>query len=224
MLENVDVVGAFGHHYLSATSPVASRGAGARSDLEIYQGLAERLGFAAEMAGDESAWARRFLEPVSEHTSLEELQRGAVVNPRAHRVLFEGKRFATADGKFHFVTDLDLSQPIEDAAYPLQLGSFSTPKAQSSQWSEDWDGQPLEAHCHPDASPVADGQVCWLVSRVDRLRVTVRHDPAMRRDMVMVPKGGWLSQGRAANALVRARSTDLGDGAAYYDEQVRFET
>jgi hypothetical protein len=32
-----------------------------------------------------------------------------------------------------------------------------------------------------------------------------------------------MSQGRAANAIVRARLTDAGEGAAYYDERVRVE-
>jgi hypothetical protein len=34
-------------------------------------------------------------------------------------------------------------------------------------------------------------------------------------------KGGWLHRGRCANALVRARLTDAGEGAAYYDTPVR---
>jgi hypothetical protein len=34
-------------------------------------------------------------------------------------------------------------------------------------------------------------------------------------------KGGWLHAGRAANVLVRARCTDGGEGAAYYDTPVR---
>jgi len=38
-----------------------------------------------------------------------------------------------------------------------------------------------------------------------------------------VPKGGHHSAGRAANALVHARLTDIGEGAALYDERVRLE-
>lgn len=223
MLEDVDLVGAFGHHYLSAASPVAARPAGVRSDLEIYQALAERLGFGPALAGSPREWAQRLLEPVADRVRFEDLQTGVVANPRAARVLFAGKRFATDDGRFHFVTTLDLEMAPVDREYPLQLGSFSTPKAQSSQWSEDWDGAAIDAHCHPDASPVGDGDSAWLVSRIGRLRVVVRHDAGMRSDMVVVPKGGWMAHGRAANAIVRARFTDAGLGAAYYDETVRLE-
>jgi anaerobic selenocysteine-containing dehydrogenase len=223
MLEDTDLVGAFGHHYLSATNPVAARPEGVRSDLEIYQALAERLGFGAALAGSTSDWAERFLAPLDGKAPLAELRRGVVRNPNARPVLFEGKRFATEDGRYHFVTELNLEPEAHDREYPLQLGSFSTPKAQSSQWSDAWDGAPLEAHCHPDACPVADGDEAWLASRLGRLRIRVRHDASMRRDMIVVPKGGWMSQGRAANAIVRARLTDAGEGAAYYDERVRVE-
>jgi anaerobic selenocysteine-containing dehydrogenase len=223
MLETSDLVGAFGHHYLSAASPVAARPAGVKSDLEIYQALAARLGFADAMAGSESDWAERLMEPVREHVTLAALRAGPVKNPRAQPLLFADKRFATEDGRFHFVQSLDLDQVL-DPEYPLQLGSFSTPKAQSSQWSEPWDGRPLAATCHPDAAAgIADGEHAWLASRVGGMRVRIVHDRGMRRDLVVVPKGGWLKHGCAANALVRARLTDDGLGAAYYDEAVRIE-
>jgi hypothetical protein len=55
------------------------------------------------------------------------------------------------------------------------------------------------------------------------MEVTVVHDPAMRRDVVLVPKGGTLARGRCANAITRARLTDAGEGAALYEEPVRLE-
>jgi hypothetical protein len=36
-----------------------------------------------------------------------------------------------------------------------------------------------------------------------------------------MPKGGHFHAGRAANRLVRARTTDAGEGGALYDEGVR---
>jgi len=48
--------------------------------------------------------------------------------------------------------------------------------------------------------------------------LSVRHDAQQRRD-VAVAKGGWFGRGRAVNALVRARTTDMGEGAACYDDE-----
>ena len=39
------------------------------------------------------------------------------------------------------------------------------------------------------------------------LYVIVKLDPRQRRDVAITPKGGWLSRGRCANALIRARTT-----------------
>jgi anaerobic selenocysteine-containing dehydrogenase len=192
--------------------------------LEIYQALAERLGFGAALSGTPEAWATRLLAPIAAQVSLEDLRAGAVHNPRVTRLLFAGQRFETADGRFHFITEVDLTEEPDDAEFPLQLGSFSTPDAQYSQWSIALGDAPLAARCHPAAAAgVADGAAARVKSRIGSLIVTLRHDPGLRRDQLLLPKGGWLQHGRAANALVRARATDLGLGAAYYDERVRLE-
>ena len=83
---------------------------------------------------------------------------------------------------------------------------------------------PLTATCHPDAAAgVPDGACGRLVSAVGAIDVVVRHDARQRRDLVIVPKGGHYDRGRSANALIAARLTDLGDGAAYLDTRVRLE-
>lgn len=224
MLEEHDVLGAFGHHHLVATQAAAQPPAGVKTDLEIYQALAERLGFGDRLAGSPHEWLERLLAPVHDAIRVDELRARAVRNPLAPRVLFENRRFETPDGRFHFVTDPSLETPPRDDTFPLLLGSFSTPRAQSSQWSRPVAGRPLEARVHPDAAPWAsDGMDARLRSRHDEMQVVVRLDATLQRDLVVVPKGGWLRDGQAANSLIRAEATDLGLGAAYYDEAVRLE-
>jgi hypothetical protein len=53
------------------------------------------------------------------------------------------------------------------------------------------------------------------------MEVKLAFDARQRRDVVLLAKGGWLKDGRCANALVRARATDAGDCAVYYDTPVR---
>ena len=60
-----------------------------------------------------------------------------------------------------------------------------------------------------------------LVSAHGSLRVELRLDPAQRRDIAIVPKGGHFDRGQSANVLIAARATDLGLGAAYLDCLVR---
>jgi predicted molibdopterin-dependent oxidoreductase YjgC len=144
-----------------------------------------------------------------------------VKNPFAPPILFEGRRFPTATGRAQLLT----SEPPEAAAatveYPLLLASLSTPKSQSSQWARAPE-LPLELTVHPEAaSGVADGETCRLESAIGSIRVRLRHDARQRRDVALLPKGGNLAGGSAANAITRAALTDLGEGGALYDEPVR---
>ena len=78
------------------------------------------------------------------------------------------------------------------------------------------------ATVHPDAAGgLPDGALCLLESPRGTMTVRLRHDPLQRRDVVLTPKGGHLRDGRCANALLTARTTDLGEGGALYDERVR---
>jgi anaerobic selenocysteine-containing dehydrogenase len=221
MLEEEDFLGAFGHEHLTASRAVVPPADGTKTDLQIYQALAKRLGFGDRLAGTPREWGVRLLARVADQVDASALQDGVVRNPISPRVLFEGQRFPTPDGRFHFVQEIDCTVPDADPEYPLTVGSFSTPHAQSSQWARPIDGV-LEARCHPRALPgLIDGDLVWLESRRAELRVRLRLDPSVRRDLVLVPKGGWLRHGHAANALIAARLTDMGMGAAYYDEPVR---
>ncbi|MBI3722576.1 molybdopterin-dependent oxidoreductase [bacterium] len=226
LLEDDDLLGAYGHHYLAASSPVIDRPDGVRTDLEILQGLAARVGLSDLMRGSARDWKRRLLAPLERETrvSLEDIERAPVHSPRAKRVIFSGNTFATPSGKARLLETAPAPPPPHDGEYPLRLCSLSTDKAQGSQTSAACESVPLEATVHPDAARgIASGERAFLASRLGRLPVIVRLDERQRRDVVLVPKGGWHTRSRAANALIRARTTDLGEGAAYYDEDVRLE-
>ncbi len=223
LLEADDVLGAYGHHWLGVARPVVAPPPGVRSDLEIAQGLAERLGLADVMAGDARAWKRRLmatrLEPRG--VTLEDLEAGPVKNPLASEVLFEGARFPTPSGRMNLMKDLPDAPEPADPAYPLFLMSLSTDRSQSSQWPRPQEGLAVVT-VHPEAaSGIPDGGTGRLESAIGALDVRVKHDPLQRRDVALMPKGGGYRAGRCANVLIRARTTDAGEGGALYDERVR---
>lgn len=222
MLEEHDVVGAYGHHFVQLAQPVTEPPEGVRCDLEIYQALAERLGFGAAMSGPATAWIDRVLAPMArEGVTREALSKRALRKPEAPRVLFEGRRFPTESGRFQLIGDF-LSEPIpRDPDYPLVLMSNSSYRNQASQMSRAEQAEPGIVTFHPDAAPgLADGGLAKLASPIGEVVVRVRLDPRQRRDLVLYPKGRWGRFG-GPNALVRARETDGGGGAAYYDQGVR---
>jgi anaerobic selenocysteine-containing dehydrogenase len=222
LLEADDLLGSYGHHWIGAARPVVAPPEGVKSDLEIMQGLADRVGLAGEMAGSPRQWKQRFIEGklVPRGITLETLEAGAIRNPIADKVLFADRKFQTPTGRVNLITEPP-PQEAGDPRYPLWLMSLSTEKSQSSHWAVPQEG-PAVATVHPEtANGIGDGQLCRLESVIASMEVRLRYDSKQRRDVVIVPKGGHLKDGRCANTLLRARTTDLGEGGAFYDERVR---
>jgi anaerobic selenocysteine-containing dehydrogenase len=224
LLEADDLLGAYGHHYIGSATPVVAPPPGVKSDLEIVQELARRVGLAGELDGTAREWKERILaRKLAPHgISLDVLEREAVRTPLAPKVLFADRKFSTPSGRVNLITEAPEEQTDPDAAaFPLFLMALSTDKSQSSQWVRPADG-PVVVTVHPDAAQgVPDGGACRIESRIGTMAVRLRHDPAQRREVAIVPKGGHLRDGRCANRLIRARTTDLGEGGALYEERVR---
>jgi anaerobic selenocysteine-containing dehydrogenase len=224
LLEQSDLLGSYGHQYIGASTAVVDPPPHVRTDLHIMQGLAQRLGLADVMAGSTDQWRERLLAPktVARGVSLRDLTHRVVARPDAPQVLFADGKVNTPNGRVQLMNQwpaLADGLPAQ-AAYPLYLMSVSTDRSQASQWNQAPQG-PAEVTVHPSSSPVPDGALALLQSELGELRVRVKHDADQRADVCLMPKGGDVAGGRSANALVVARITDMGEGAALYDQRVR---
>jgi anaerobic selenocysteine-containing dehydrogenase len=224
MLEDDDLVGAYGHHWLGEVRPVVQPPEGVKTDYEITRELARRLGLADAFSEEIEAWKQRALAPLTaQGISREAFRRGAVRSPLAPEVLFADRKFPTPSGRVNLIREVDPVPIRPPADRPLFLVAISTEKAQSSQWVRPPSGPPV-ATVHPDAaSGLRDGQTATLVSELASMTVRLKLDPRQRRDIVLMAKGGALHSGHCANALTPATLTDAGGGAAYYDTPVRIE-
>jgi anaerobic selenocysteine-containing dehydrogenase len=222
MLEEHDVVGAYGHHHVQLAQPVVPPPEGVRSDLEIYQDLARRLGFGDALAGSAEAWIDRLLAPMAEAgVTRAALAERSLRKPQAPRVLFADRRFPTANGRFQLITEFPEAPPSLDGDYPLFLMSNSSYKTQASQQPRSAQTEPPIVIVHPDAAPgKREGELALLSSPLAAVTVRIKLDPRQRRDVVVYAKGRWGKLG-GPNALTAARETDAGGGAAYYDQGVR---
>ncbi len=225
LLEDDDILGSYGHSHVGVSRPVVDPPPLVKTDLEIIQALAARVGLADELAGSARDWKRRLLEPrLSPHgVTLDDLERAPRRNPLAPEVLFADRKFFTATGRVNLLTEAPAPPPPRDANYPLQLLALSTRDAQSAQWAGHAPN-PLIATLHPDsAGSIANGARARLSSRLGWIEVIVRHDAQQRRDVVLLPKGGHHHLAACANSLVEARLTDLGEGGALYEQLVRLD-
>jgi anaerobic selenocysteine-containing dehydrogenase len=230
LVEDDDLLGAYGNHWIGASTPAVAPPNGVLTDLEIIQRLAAAIDARTESSeekisskvnGTHREWKERLLSKVAPlGITAGRLERESARNPFADKVLFADRKFPTPSGRMRLVHEMP-PEPPDEPGFPLWLFSNSTDRSQSSQWAGP-EPEILTATCHPDAAKgCRDGEVVQLESVIGRIRARLKLDATQRRDVVIVPKGGHFDRGTSANALIRARTTDAGEGAAYQDCRVR---
>ena len=223
LLEDDDLLGAYGHHWVGVSRPVVPPPPGVKSDLQILQELSPRLGLDGVLAGSAREWKERILRKDAGFTVAQLESDGAQRSALSAKVLFSDRKFPTKTGRVNLVTSAPARSQVSPE-FPLYLMALSTEKSQNSQWSKGQPAGPAVVTVHPDAAHgLADGSFARLESAVGSLPIKVRHDSRQRRDVALLAKGGHLRDNRNANVLARARATDLGGGGALYDEPVRLK-
>jgi len=222
MLEEDDLLGAYGHHWLTAMEAVIDPPEQAKSDYQIVRELAPRLGLAEGFSSEVDFWRNRLLKKLSDQqVSLAQLKGNAVKSPFAKEVAFADRKFATSTGRINLIHELPQEILTPQSSRSLKLAALSTRDAQSSQWKEEEQKGPALATLHPSsAAGFSDGDLAWLTSDAGRIQVRLRLDPHQRQEIILMDKGGWHHKGRCANALITAELTDDGQCAVYYDTPV----
>lgn len=223
LLEDDDIFGSYGTPYLGVSQPVVAPPAEVRTDLQILQALAPKLGLGNALAGSARTWKEQVLSDQVKRmgVNVDALELGPQKNPLAPHVVFHDRKFPTATGKVQLLTEVPLNTAITDPQFPLTLMALSTRNSQSSQWTSS-PPSVLPLTIHPaSTNAIPDGALARLASRHGEIQVVVRHDARQRRDTAVLPKGGHLHVNACANSLLPARLTDLGEGGALYEEPVR---
>ncbi len=222
LLEDEDLLGAYGHDWLASSRPVVPPPAGVLHEVELFTALAGRVGLGAAMAGGVTDYKQRLLRKLQPHgVDLQQLRDGAVRDPMRRQVLFGDGRVRTPSGRVRLLDALP-TPAADDPEFPLWLFSNSTVKSQASQWVGRDLGEHTWVRVHPDAAPGrAAGEIVTVESSNGRLRARLELDERLRADVALMPKGGHYDRGHSANVLIEARPTDLGLGAAYLDCRVR---
>jgi anaerobic selenocysteine-containing dehydrogenase len=219
-LEEQDVLVSWGHNVIGGVNAVIDPVGESRSDLWIYQQLADRLGFGEEMAGTPYEWIRRLLAPL-----VDQVLEAPTKCPTAPMVPFSDRIFPTKSGKFEFIREMK-NPNREVPGFPLTLvTNFSKSWLLSQMTEKDHPAKP-SVRVGTDTSEkfrVTSGQMVTIRSPVGALQVEVVVDPKVGRGMVIMPVGTWMKRKGGVNVLTEDIISNFGQMAAYGETRVTLE-
>jgi anaerobic selenocysteine-containing dehydrogenase len=245
-LEHTDLYLAYGHYYLQLARPALPAPGEAKSNVEVFRLLAERMGFDDPCLRDsDDDMIRTLLDtdhPFLQGITLEQLDREHSVRlniPQPFQPFANGG-FGMADGKLDFkAAELDYQPPIESRhgdtelrrKYPLELISPKNDDSMNSTFGHR-DGVDLQtATLHLTASDAAargiqsGDQVRILNDRGSCLLLALV-DQTVRPGVVCAPSVRWGKRApgsRNVNAVTSERLTDAGGGPTFYSCLVQVE-
>jgi anaerobic selenocysteine-containing dehydrogenase len=236
-LEHTDLYYAYGHYYLQLARPALPAPGEAKSNVEVFRLLAQRMGFDDPCFGDtEDDMIRTLLDsphPFVRGITLEELERERFVRLRIPQPFlpFAAGGFGMPGGKCHFHAEtLDYTPPLESLHGDPDLRRKYDDSMNSTFGHRD--AVDLEtAALHLAA---ADAARLGIRTR-DRVRVfngrgscvlSACVDDTVRPGVVSAPSVRWGKRSpgkRNVNALTSERLTDAGGGATFYSCLVQVE-
>ena len=248
-LEHTDLYFAYGHYYLQLARPAVAPRGEAKSNVEIFRLLAERIGFDDACFRDaEDDMVRDTLDsdhPFVRGITLEQLDREHFVRlqvspPDKAFLPFAQGGFGTPSGNCNLsLEDLDYLPPIESrlgsadlrARYPLELVSSKNDDSMNSTFGyrpgADRQTATLSMHAE-DARPrgISSGDRVRVFNERGSCLLTAQVDGGVRAGVVRAPSVRWnkmAPERRNVNVLTSDRLTDIGGGPVFYSCLVQVE-
>lgn len=225
-LEEEDMLVSWGHNIIGGVNRVIEPVGEARSDLWIFQQLADRLGIGAEMAGAPRDWLSRIFTPLTGRgVSVDRVMEGPVRCPVAPLVPFADHVYPTKSGRYEFITQLR-HEPRVVPDFPLTLVTNYSKKWLLSQILEKEHPAIASVRIGTEtaaAHRIENGERAIIRSPVGHLEVEVLVDARIGRGMVIMPVGTWIKRGGGANVLTEDIMSNFGQMAAYGETRVRLE-
>jgi anaerobic selenocysteine-containing dehydrogenase len=224
MLEQEDIIGSYLHDYVQYLEPLLDKPETVKDDYDILCALGNRLEPAVEMPEKDRCFENALDLPVLD-ISLDSIKIQKWVRADRPHIPYAGLRFDHYDGNYRFPTRL-YDEPPAPEGFPLRLLTLVRRGVMQSQIpSEDQTGLPTvwaapESRVFKSVDPEKD---VFLVSPAGKLKVRLKTLPGLHRNAVVYRRGDWIKLGGGVNQLIEARLTDIGSGAAFYDQYVRLE-
>ena len=245
-LEHTDLYFAYGHYYLQLARPALPAPGEAKSNVEVFRLLAQRMGFDDDCFQDsEDDMIRTLLDsahPFVKGITLEQLDREHFVRlrlPEPFRPFAEGN-FGTPGGKCHFhAEELDYQPPVESRfgdpelrrEFPFELISPKNDDSMNSTFgnrpSVDEDTAVLHMHAaDAERLGIHSYDAVRIFNRRGSCILSAMVDGRVPPGVVSAPSTRW---GKRApdkcnvNVLTSETLTDAGGGPTFYSCLVQVE-
>ena len=219
-LEEDDVMYSHGSSYMGPVNAAVPPRGETRSNMQIFQGLAERLGFGEALQGKPWEWIARTWALLDDmDISMEAVKRGPVkrIQPL---IPYENGAFRTPDGKFRFITDYEGRKDEEDGLFLLMVKRRSFLNTQLLD--QDAETRPIVS-LNPKVMAemdLRDGDRVWVCSPLDRVEAIAKRSEFTRPDVAELGPSVWKDDQGGINRLRRAVISDLGPTAAVNETKV----
>jgi len=224
MLEQEDVIGSYLHNFIQYVPQVVDPPGEARTDHWIVSELGRRLNPAVQLPSARQCMQAALEDPAIT-IGLDKLRQRGYFEVPVSDIAYAGLQFDHPDGRARLPLHFN-HEPPAPQGYPLRLLSLIRRDAVHSQiMPQDQQGLPrvwVAPHCTALESLALTAPV-FLVSPLGRLRVEVHMMEDLHPEAVAYRRGDWMALGGGINQIVADQPTDIGVGAAYYQQYVRLE-
>jgi anaerobic selenocysteine-containing dehydrogenase len=239
-LENRDVYTSYGHFYMSVAGPVIDPVGEARSNFDLFQKLAQKMGFDdppfLQSCEERIEDFLQGMEGIPEGTAVQDILAGKVIRSTNG---FVGARMSTKNGdRFHFVSEhtdppsiarLSPAGEYEDpdllSRFPFRLITPPHADLLNSTFGEQFPDKVGELLIHPeDASDylIDDGEKVVVENFRGRTVRRARLTADTQRGLLVAEGIFWQTSDEATgiNDLTSQKLTDLGRGATFHESLV----
>jgi anaerobic selenocysteine-containing dehydrogenase len=245
-LEHTDLYLAYGHYYLQLARPALPAPGEAKSNVEIFRLLADRMGFQEECFRDsEDDMIRTALDsphPFVRGISIDQLEREGFVRlrlPEPFQPFAEGN-FGTPDGKCHFRAEsLDYRPPVESRfgdgdlrrQFPFELISPKNDDSMNSTFGNraavDLETAALHMHAGDAARlGIQSADLIRIFNQRGSCVLVAQVDSSVPPGVVSAPSVRWSKRAPDrvnVNVLTSECLTDAGGGPTFYSCLVQLE-
>jgi anaerobic selenocysteine-containing dehydrogenase len=223
-LEEYDVVASYGHSYVGPVTPVIQSLGKSKSDFQMFMELGSRFDFADDYVKSAEDWLKIILRPTLERgVTFEQITGGGVFAPDVPAVPYQDGRFPTPSGRFQLIEALDMPEP-EPLGEEYHLLSTAPFNWLCSELNPKQFKGPLPVRINSDEAAkwgLADDDLCTVSSDFGSLTCQTVCSDSQRRDLVLIPRGGWGILDCNVNVLTRDLVSKVGKGTPYYETRVR---